>query len=383
MQPDRNAMSDADFAAELRAWLEAVYPPDWRDPLLRLRGRDAEWWYARQWQDGWRAPAWPREHGGLGLSVEKLILYHRVTEDFGIARTLDHGVKQVGPILVQYGTEAQRAACLRPILEGTQTWCQGYSEPGAGSDLAALRTRAEREGDSFRVNGQKIWTTQAEESTHLYFLARTSAAPKKQMGISLFLVRRNAPGITVRPIRNLLGEREFYEVFFDDLIVRADAVVGAVDQGWTVAKALLGHERFAQGSPALARHTYRLLCTMAGPLGAFDDPAFADRIARLGCELSDADALYAENCAGVASGADLGDSLPIAKLVAAELFQAMAECLQDLAAEAKARPGCGVPVAWIDEAARVYLMSRPYTIFGGTAEVQRNIMARSLLALRG
>lgn len=382
MSRDLNTLSDADFRRELRAWLEAEYPAEWRDPLLRLRGSDAEWWYRKQWQDGWRAPAWPREYGGLGLTIQKLIIYHQETEDFGIARTLDHGVKMIGPILMRYGTEAQKAACLGPILEGTQTWCQGYSEPNAGSDLASLRTAARRDGDGFRINGQKIWTTQAADSTHIYILARTSAAPKKQMGITLFLSPRDAPGITLRPIRNLLNEEEFFEVFFDDLYVPAQNVVGEVDQGWTVAKALLGHERFAQGSPSLARHTFRLVNAMAAPLGALDDPRFAARIAGLACELSDSAALYTENCEGVTEGRELGDALPIAKLVAAELFQKMAQCLFDLAGEARSRSLSGVSDAQIAEAEKVYLMSRPYTIFGGTSQVQRNILAREMLRAR-
>jgi alkylation response protein AidB-like acyl-CoA dehydrogenase len=380
MTNDRDALSDAEFRSQLSGWLKEVFPVQWRDPSLRLRGDDARWWLRNQYEAGWRAPSWPRERGGMGLSIRKQIIYQQEMERFGVARALDHGVRMLGPILMRHGTAAQQAAYLPAILRGEHLWCQGYSEPGAGSDLANLKTGAVPQGDGFLIRGQKTWTTQAADASHIYLLARTSKGAKKQQGITLFILQMNTPGISIRPIKNLADEEEFYEVFLDDVFAPSDSVVGEVDQGWAIAKALLGFERFSQGSPALARYAMNVTRRVARRTNLENDCRYSDRIARLVCDVHDASALFEDICEEVAAGREPADDYSMAKLVSAELFQRVAECLTDMAGQA-ARTGSQ---ALSDETRgtirRLFVMSRAVTIFGGTSEVQRNILSKNLLA---
>jgi alkylation response protein AidB-like acyl-CoA dehydrogenase len=375
----RANLPDSEFRRQLRAWLSQVVPETWRDPSQRLRAADSKWWLRTQFEAGWRAPSWPREYGGLGLSIRKQIIYQQEMERSGVARTLDHGVRMVGPILIRYGTAEQRAIYLPPILNGEHQWCQGYSEPGAGSDLANLKMSAERRGDEFVLNGQKIWTTQAADSTHMYVLGRTSRLARKQEGITLFVTEMNGPGMRIRPIRNLTGEDEFYEVFFDDFVIPAVNVIGSVDDGWRIAKALLGFERFSQGSPLLARHALRIALRIASALHLYEDTRYADRIAALTCDLHDATALYEDVCEAVERGDELQDEYSMAKLVSAELFQRVSDCLIDMVGEPAESRGAGLPEELRAAAERLFLIARPVTIFGGTSEVQRNILSKSLL----
>jgi alkylation response protein AidB-like acyl-CoA dehydrogenase len=246
---DYNALSDEDFRREVRGYFEAEYPQELRFLLYRARWREMKDWWRKLDQRGWIAPNWPREWGGMALAAGKMVIYIEELERHGIARAPDQGITQVGPLIMRFGTEAQKSHFLPRTRSGEYIWCQGYSEPNAGSDLASLQTAAVLEGDHFIVNGQKIWTTLADDATHIYLLARTDKTAKKQEGISFFLVDIKTPGITLRPIRNLAGHDEFCQVFFDDVRVPRDALVGKLNDGWTVAKALLGFERLGIGSP--------------------------------------------------------------------------------------------------------------------------------------
>jgi alkylation response protein AidB-like acyl-CoA dehydrogenase len=375
----RDSLTDAEFRLTLRSWLAKTVPEKWRDPSQRLRAADTRWWLRTQFEEGWRAPSWPREFGGLGLSIKKQIIYQEEMESSGVARALDHGVRMVGPILIRYGSAEQRREYLPPILNGDHQWCQGYSEPGAGSDLASLRMSAERSEDAFILNGQKIWTTQAADATHMYVLARTGKFARKQQGITLFVTEMNLPGMRIRPIRNLAGEEEFYEVFFDDFVIPARNVIGEVDDGWRIAKALLGFERFSQGSPLLARHAMRIGRQIAVALRLEDDNRYADRLAALTCDLHDASALFQDVCEAVGRGDELQDEYSMAKLVSAELFQRISDCLIDMMGEPAQSRSEGLPQNLREAADRLFLIARPVTIFGGTSEVQRNILSKSLL----
>ena len=230
---------------------------------------------------GWLAPAWPKEHGGMGLPADKLIAYIEESEAWGVARPPDQGLVMVGPILMRFGTDEQRARFLPKILAGEHVWTQGYSEPNAGSDLAAVRTEAVIEGDEFVVNGQKTWTTWGMDGTHMFMLVRTDKTVKKQAGISFLLVDLKTPGVTVRTIQNLAAEREFCEVFFDNVRVPLLNLVGELNQGWTVAKALLGFERLFTGSPKHSQHTLHQVEKLAAQRGLLDDPVFMARLTEL------------------------------------------------------------------------------------------------------
>ncbi|MBI2319495.1 MAG: acyl-CoA dehydrogenase family protein, partial [Betaproteobacteria bacterium] len=275
--PDFNSLSDEAFRNEARAFFVKHYPQHLRYILRRARWREMREWYLTLSRHGWIAPNWPREHGGMGLDAGKLMILFEEQERYGVARTPDHGIVQVGPILMKYGSSAQQQYFLPRILSGEHLWAQGYSEPNAGSDLASLATSAVPDGTDFIVNGQKLWTTLAHDATHIYLLARTDKQAKKQEGISFLLVDAKTPGITIRPIRNIAGHEEFCEVFFENVRVPQSNLVGGLNRGWTVAKALLSFERVNIGSPRRPQYALMRLEQLARAKGLFDDPGFADK----------------------------------------------------------------------------------------------------------
>jgi alkylation response protein AidB-like acyl-CoA dehydrogenase len=383
---DRNKLSDEAFRAQLRQFLTANYPAhlrqDTRRPFRRLRAQEMVDWLKVTRQHGWRCPDWPQEDGGLGLSFRKLLIYQEELERAGVARVIDFGEAQLGPTLIQMGTPAQKAHYLPRILDCQDIWCQGYSEPNAGSDLASLRTRAERDGDDFVVNGQKIWTTHAGDATHIFVLVRTGQYEKRQKGISFLLIDLRTPGITVRPIHNLAGEDEFSEVFFDNVRVPANAVVGAVDDGWTVAKALLGHERIWLGIPTLVNRAFDLSCRLVHERGLDRDAGVVDRLAALAADLHDYRLLYDHISNKVAdSGRAPGPEASVLKIYVTELLQRLTQFNVEIAAEF----GGVIGAVQIGETSAdlhwQMMMARPGTIFGGCNEVQRDILAKSVLHL--
>jgi alkylation response protein AidB-like acyl-CoA dehydrogenase len=383
---DRNTLPDEAFRAQLRQFLAAHYPAHLRQdtlrPFRRIRATEMVDWLKVIRQHGWRCPDWPRESGGMGLSFRKLLIYHEELERAGVSRIIDFGEAQLGPTLIQMGTPAQKAYYLPRILDCEDLWCQGYSEPNAGSDLASLRTRAERDGEEFVVNGQKIWTTHASDSTHIFVLVRTGQYEKRQKGISFLLMDLRTPGITVRPIHNLAGEDEFCEVFFDNVRVPANAVVGTVDEGWTVAKALLGHERIWLGIPTLVNRAFDLSCKLVRERGLEHDTGVFDRLAALAADLHDYRLLYAHISNEVAeSGRAPGPEASVLKIYVTELLQRLTQFNAEIAAEYGGVIGA-VQVG--DTAVDLHwqmMMARPGTIFGGCNEVQRDILAKSVLRL--
>jgi hypothetical protein len=330
---------------------------------------------------GWLAPAWPLEYGGMGLSHAKLLIFLEEQERWGIARYQDHGVLMIGPLLMRYGTEAQRRRYLPPILRCEEIWCQGYSEPNAGSDLASLRTRAERDGEHFVINGQKTWTTLAMDATHIFVLARTDAAAKKQEGISFLLVDIQSPGIRIRPIRDIAGNEEFCEVFFDDVRVPADCLLGELNKGWTIAKSLLGFERISLGSPKFCEYGLQVLTRIAAAVGAADDPLFRDKYAALQLDVAHLADAYAGFAQLLVRGEPIGQDVSLLKIWSTETFQRIAELGIETAGPAAALRGnvrlgteeLNVLGAWYK--------ARPATIYGGSNEIQRNIIARQVLDL--
>ncbi len=271
---DLNLIDEAAFRATIRSWLRESYPPELRNPLKRLHWRDNKPAYMALSRKGWLAPGWSREYGGMGLSGARQLAMVEEFERHGAARLNDHGIVMLGPLLIRYGTQAQKERFLPRILAGEDIWCQGYSEPNAGSDLASLSTSAVLDGDEWVINGQKTWTTLANDANWIFLLARTDKAAKKQEGISFLLVPMGLPGITVRPIVNLDMHDEFCEVFFDDVRVPRDHLVGEVNQGWTMAKALLGFERVMIGSPKQSSYALDRLRLLAQYMDVWEDAVF-------------------------------------------------------------------------------------------------------------
>jgi alkylation response protein AidB-like acyl-CoA dehydrogenase len=379
---DLNALSDGEFRAVVRKFLAENYPESLRDPPKRLHWRDNQVWYHTLARHGWLCPGWPVEHGGMGLSAAKQLLLTEEFERHGVARTNDHGIVMVGPLLIQYGTQEQRARFLPKILSGEHVWCQGYSEPNAGSDLAGLRTTAVADGDDWVVNGQKTWTTLANDANWIFLLVRTDATVKKQQGISFLLVPMDSPGITVRPIVNLDLHDEFCEVFFDNVRVPRANTVGEVNKGWTMAKNLLGFERIYLGSPKLSGYALGRLKALADRMGAWDDPGFADRYTGLRMELDDLKSLHASFVGIVRRGEALGPDVSMLKVIQTELFQKITDIMMEIAGE---NAGLLEPMEGNRELhpAGQFIQARPSTIYGGSNEIQRNILAKNVLGLPG
>jgi alkylation response protein AidB-like acyl-CoA dehydrogenase len=380
-EQDWNAIDDEQFRSIIRADFEAHYPTRLRYLPYRLRWSELEDWYRRMAAKGWIAPAWPREYGGMGLSPSKLLIFLEEQERWGIARYQDHGVLMIGPLLMRYGTEAQRERYLPPILACEEIWCQGYSEPNAGSDLASLRTRAELVGGTLIINGQKTWTTLAHDATHIFVLARTDRAAKKQEGISFLLVDIRSPGIRVRPIRDIAGHEEFCEVFFDDVRVSVDSIVGEPNKGWTVAKSLLGFERISLGSPKFCEYGLQVLLKIARLTGAIGDPVFRDKFAALQLDVAHLADAYAGFAEVLIRGEQIGQDVSLLKIWSTETFQRISELTLETAGSFGALVGDvdlgGEHVNIIGS----WHKARPATIYGGSNEIQRNILARQVLDL--
>ena len=385
MTQDYNALTDEAFRTDVRTFFETEYPPHLRYILRRARWDEMKGWWVTLYKKGWVAPGWPVAWGGMGLDASKMLIYFEEMERHGVARPPDQGITHIGPILMHFGTEAQKYFYLPRALSGEHIWCQGYSEPNSGSDLASLRTSAVADGDDYVINGQKIWTSLAQDATHCYVLTRTNTEVKKQEGISLFLVDFKTPGITLRPIVNLAGHAEFCQVFYDNVRVPKANLVGALNKGWTVAKALLGFERLAIGSPRRPAYALQRLRMVAQARGLFADQGFMDRYTALKLDIDDLGSLYGRFIEQVKRGEQVGPDVSMLKIWSQETWQRLSELLIETGAEEAVLDGvqnfgsAEHPVE-VDVMTTFY-MSRPGTIAGGSSEVQRNIMSRYVLGL--
>ncbi|HWK43533.1 MAG TPA: acyl-CoA dehydrogenase family protein [Stellaceae bacterium] len=379
---DLNTLDDEDFRIHVRRWVEANYPAELRNPPKRLHWRDNKVWYMILAEKGWLAPGWPRDLGGMGLSAAKQLLMMEEFERHGVARTNDHGIVMLGPLLIRYGTQAQKDFFLPRILTGEHVWCQGYSEPNAGSDLASLTTSAVLEGEHWVINGQKTWTTLANDANWIFVLVRTDKTAKKQEGISFLLVPLDAPGVTIRPIVNLDMHDEFCEVFFDTVRTPKDYLIGEVNQGWTMAKALLGFERVMIGSPKQSAYALTRLRLLAQRMGVWEDGAFRDRYVRLRLDLADHTSLYRTYVEILRRGDLLGADVSMLKLHQSELYQRITETMLEIAGE---NAGLLEPMEGNRDLnpAGLFIQARPTTIYGGSNEIQRTILAKSVLGLPG
>ena len=378
---DWNALDNASFRAALREFFEKHFPSEWRYPQRRLRWSEIGPWYLKLSERGWVAPSWPTQYGGMGLSPEKLIIFIEEQERWGVARAPDMGITMVGPLLINHGNQTQRAYYLPKIIAGEHIWCQGYSEPNSGSDLASLRTEAVVDGDDFIVNGQKTWTTLAQDATHIFLLVRTDKTAKKQEGISFLLADMKTPGITVRPIRNIAGSEDFCEVFLENVRVPRSNIEGELNKGWTIAKALLGFERIFLGSPKQSQYALARVQEAAQRLGLFEDTGFVDRYTKLALDVADLGALYGRFIEQVKRGETLGPDVSMLKLFGTETYSRLADLLVDVMGSSGGTPGSTALPGGKTDALTSFYNARPATIYGGSNEVQRNILAASVLRL--
>jgi alkylation response protein AidB-like acyl-CoA dehydrogenase len=382
MTMDWNALSDDEFRNQLRDFFAANVPEHLRSHPHRIpRWSVTKGWYQTLAQKGWLAPNWPREHGGMGLDLGKRIIYFAEIERGRIPRLYDMGIYMFGPLLIQHGSEEQKRHYLPKILSGEHLWAQGYSEPGAGSDLASLRMTASLDGDVFILNGQKLWSTFLDDATHMYLLARTASGSRKQDGISVIIVDLASVGITRRLIKTLAGQEELGEVFFDDVRMPATNLVGPLHRGWGLAKDLLEFERLNNGSPKLPLSALNLLVAYGAERGLLEDPRFAGRLTRLRMDLEDQITAYRYFGDLMKAGNGVGPEVSILKIWSTETFQRLADLFLDIAGED------GIEAYSSDDdrigALRMFFNSRPATIYAGCNEVQRDVVAKRVLQLPG
>ena len=368
-----------EFRTEVRTWLQANLRGEFADLVGRGGpGREHEVFAERlAWErhmaaHGWTCVGWPKEYGGRGASIEEQIAFH---EEYALAdapaRVNHIGEQLLGPTLIAYGTEEQKARFLPRIVAVRELWCQGYSEPDAGSDLAGVRTRAVLAGDEWVVNGQKIWTSLAHESQWCFVVARTEPGSTRHAGLSYLLVPMDQPGVEVRPIVQLTGTAEFNEVFFDDARTEAAHVVGGVGDGWRIAMATLGFERGVStlGQQVGFRRELEALVEVARANGALADPLIQDRLVRAWTGLATMRAHFGR-----------GDVEPsVAKLHWATWHRDLGELAMEVRGAASL---CAEsPPYELDDWQRLFLFSRADTIYAGSDEIQRNIIAERLLGL--
>jgi alkylation response protein AidB-like acyl-CoA dehydrogenase len=373
---------DAAFRREVRTWLEANLPASLRDRTNRPPPAELMPWYRTLSRKGWVAPHWPRQYGGMGATLNQQIIMAEELARLGAPQLPAQGLNHIGPILIEFGTEAQKAKHLLPILNGDVIWAQGYSEPGAGSDLASLATRATLEADHFVVRGQKIWTTWGHHSDWMFALVRTDPqAQPRHAGISFLLLDLHSPGIRIRPIRTIAGDDEFSEVFFDDVVVPAENLVGKLNDGWRIANALLGHERLGTSNPQFALIALERIKTMARASGVAADPAFRDRLAAASINVMALSALFSHAVELTNRQHSLGPDSSIIKIFGSELLQSLNDLLVEAAgSDASLQDLVPTEFGAVD-VSTPFLQVRRATIYGGSSEIQRNIVARRVLNL--
>ena len=380
---DWEQMPETEFRRMVRGFLQKHYPQELRYPPRRLYWREIKDWYLTLAKQGWIAPAWPKSFGGMSLPPDKLLAFFEELEAYGVARTPDQGIITIGPVLIKFGTPEQQARFLPRIISGEHIWCQGYSEPNAGSDLASLRTEAVLDGDEFVVNGQKIWTTLAHNSTHIYLLVRTDKNVKQQAGISFLLADLASPGITVRPIRNIAGDEEFCEVFFENVRVPAENLVGGLNQGWSIAKALLGFERIFVGSPQQSLYALGQVQALAETRGLFADRSFVARYTELELDVADLSAAYTYFADIVKRGEALPPKVSLLKIWATDTYSRASMLLAEIADEYGGSVGSARFDSLDVNPLAPLLHATVTTIYSGTNEIQRNILAKQVLRMPG
>ena len=387
------------FRQEVRTFLKEKLPKRISEKVRagqRLTKRDHEEWHAILHAQGWLATHWPVEYGGPGWSVAQSFIFDVETALAHGPRVIPFGVAMLGPVIIKYGSEAQKAHWLPRILDGSDWWCQGYSEPGAGSDLASLKTSAIRDGDEYVVNGQKTWTTLGQHADMIFCLVRTSTQGKKQEGISFLLIDMKTPGIVVRPITLLDGEKEVNEVFFTDVRVPVENLIGEENKGWTYAKYLLTHERTNIAGVGASMAAFEYLREIAAiqkkngrPLA--DDPLFAARMARLEIDLENMKTTNLRVLAASGGGAAPLEMSAMLKIRGTEIRQeitsltrrALGPYAQPFVSEALDEGFNGEPVgpAFAAAVGASYFNNRKLSIFGGSNEIQRQIISSATLEL--
>jgi len=369
---------EAAFREDVRAWLASNLPQDLKQKVAsyaHLSKDDLLRWHRTLAKQGWVAPAWPKEWGGTGWNVVQRYIFEEELGYAGAPPLIPFGLTMCAAVLLRFGTESQKRRFLPRIYDGDDFWCQGYSEPGSGSDLASLKTKAVRKGDEYIVNGQKIWTTLAHYADWIFCLVRTDpSVERRQEGISFILIDMKTHGITVRPLMLMDGAHEVNEVFFDDVRVPAENLVHEEGKGWTVAKYLLGYERMNTGRIGESKRQLAALQEFGSTLSK-NDLRFRDRLSRLEIELM---ALEITNLRFLdrmrRTGQPPGADVSMLKIKGTEIQQGITELMLQAADPAASD-------AFTEAVRKKYLSMRKTTIYAGSNEIQRNIIAKMTLGL--
>lgn len=391
-------MTDLDgFQKETRAWLEANCPAEMRTPIkgdddlcwggrnFKFESQAQEDWLNAMSARGWTVPTWPKAYGGGGLSKEEAKILAKEMHKIGARSPLSSfGIWMLGPALLKFGTEEQKLQHLPPIARGKIRWCQGYSEPGAGSDLAALATKCEDKGDHFLINGQKVWTSYADKSDWIFCLVRTDFSAKKHEGISFVLFDMETEGVDARPIKLISGKSPFCETFFEDVKVPKENLMGELNKGWTIAKYLLTHEREMIGGQGegLMRPLHEIAAGMLGlEDGKLPEPMLRAKIAEAEIDSWAFGQTMKRKLGEAKAGASLGADSSMLKYYGTELNKRRHELIMDAAGHEgleweSERSGGG-------RAARDWLRTKGNSIEGGTSEIQLNIISKHILQLPG
>jgi alkylation response protein AidB-like acyl-CoA dehydrogenase len=391
---------DTSFSAEDLAFRDEVrefFATEWNDDIIKgLKNPETfretmTAWHQTLYKKGWAAPNWPEEHGGPGWTSTQKYIFDYERAAAGAQGLMPFGLSMVGPVIFTFGTEEQKQRFLPVILDGTEWWCQGYSEPGAGSDLASLKTKAERDGDHYIVNGAKIWTSYAHQSDWIFCLVRTSTEGKKQEGISFLLIDMKSEGIKVNPIITIDGGHSLNETEFNDVRVPMDNLIGEENKGWTYAKSLLAHERTGIASVSDSKRNLEQVKELAsaeigGGRRMLDDPGFQSRLSDIEVELMGLEYTELRVLASVATGGAPGPESSLLKIKGTEVQQRIQELRMDVAGyyQGVFVPEGGEDVSgheFGDFARYRYMYGRAATIYGGSNEVQKNIIAKAVLGL--
>jgi len=387
------------FREEVRRFVSDNLPADIQDKVLngkKMEREDFLRWHRALYKRGWVAPSWPVEQGGTGWTPVERHIFDDECAEAGAPPVIAFGVTMCGPVIIRFGDDRQKNFFLPRILSGEHVWCQGFSEPGSGSDLASLRTRAVRDGDHYVVNGQKIWTTSAHFADWIFNLVRTDPAAKKQEGISFLLIDMKSPGITVRPIVTMDGGAEVNEVFFDNVKVPVENLVGEENRGWTYAKFLLGNERTGIARVGASKRELKKLKEIAAseradgaPLIA--NPRFRDKLAALEVELMALEVTNLRMIAAMRGGKGPGPESSILKLKGSEIQQRLTElALEAVGPYAMPFQREALEHGWNEEpvgaeyaaaTAPHYFNYRKVSIYGGSNEIQRNVISKMMLGL--
>ncbi|OSJ13567.1 pimeloyl-CoA dehydrogenase large subunit [Bradyrhizobium canariense] len=389
------------FREEVRQFLRDSVPPATRRKLIEGRrlSRDEMVAFTRiLHKKGWAVPDWPSQHGGTGWTPAQLYIFGEELQMYPVKGLPDFGTSLVGPVIYTFGTDAQKKYYLPRIANGDDWWCQGFSEPGAGSDLASLKTRAVRDGAHYIVNGQKIWTTLAQYADWIFCLVRTDPDVKKQLGISFLLIDMKSPGITVRPIQLIDGSYEVNEVFFDNVRVPAENLVGEENKGWDYAKFLLGNERFSIATIGSSKERVRRIKELAtlcrvGDGRLMDQTAFREKVAALEVRLKALEITQLRVVANASKRQSVTQdpASAILKIKASEIQQATAQLLMDVVGpyaqpywsdeDIQAHNNPPIGPDWAAAIAPAYFNVRKVSIYGGSDEIQKNIIAKAILGL--